>query len=55
MSEQQQQQTASYEDCDHDYEFVESLPSDSEAFQELWTCIHCKHEIVLTHYTGIRD
>jgi hypothetical protein len=34
----------------HDYEFQEPLPSSSEeAFQELWTCIHCKHERVLTH------
>jgi hypothetical protein len=53
------EQTSSYEVCEecfgHDYEFAQSLPSDSEGFQELWTCIHCKHGRVLTHYTGIRD
>ena len=48
------------EDCEecfgHDYEFAKPLPSESEeAFEELYRCIHCGHERVLTHQVGIRD
>jgi hypothetical protein len=47
------------EDCEecfgHDYEFMEPLPSSPEEFQELYRCIHCGHERVLTHQVGIRD
>jgi N-acetylmuramoyl-L-alanine amidase CwlA len=41
---------------DHNYEFQEMLPSNSEeSFQELWVCIHCGHERVITHQIGVRD
>jgi len=45
-------------DCsDHDYEFQEFLPAEcsTEVYQELWVCIHCGHEKVLTHHIGVRD
>lgn len=43
-----------YEDCGdcfgHEYEYIECLPSGSKSAiqQELWVCIHCNHERVVT-------
>jgi hypothetical protein len=33
------------------------LPSNcsEESFKELWVCIHCSHDKVVTHYAGVRD
>jgi hypothetical protein len=40
----------------HALEFQELLPShEPNIFQELWVCIHCGHERVMTHHTGVRD
>jgi hypothetical protein len=45
------------DDCfGHEYEFQEALLSSSNGvYQELWVCIHCNHERILTHHIGIRD
>jgi hypothetical protein len=53
--EQQQEEEA--EVCPgHEFEFLEPLPShEPDVYQELYVCIHCKHERVLTHHIGIRD
>ena len=40
----------------HALEFLQLLPSsETDMFQELWVCIHCGHERVLTHHIGARD
>jgi hypothetical protein len=39
----------------HDYEYQESLSSGPDGYQELFVCIHCGHNRILSHHIGIRD
>jgi hypothetical protein len=39
----------------HEYEFLEPLPSgEPDVFKDLYICIICSHQHVITHHTGIR-
>jgi hypothetical protein len=45
------------EECPgHEYEFLEPLPSsEPDVFKDLYVCILCSHERVITHHAGVRD
>ena len=44
------------DECPHNYEFIEQLDSTEEdQVRELYGCILCAHERVVTHHIGVGD